>query len=453
VATSPIQQAYAVAPLEEPIEPPMLAPLLDDLTAAFRRFVVFHPVAAEPVSHLYSVVALWAAHTHVFQAFETTPYLHIFSPTKGSGKTLLLEVLAEVVAAPWMFASVTAAALTRRIDGEHPTVLYDEVDALDKETGDILRGIFNSGYKASGQRTVARAVGSAVTWDNLSTFCPKAFSGIGSGALWETVKDRSLTVAMKKKTKSERVERGRRRYLMLAFHPLRDSLTKWAQQAPIREQLAQAEPLLPDQLSDREQDCVEPLVAIADMAGGHWPETVRAAAIAMSAARVEDPGLNELLLGDIRGVFSDHEKAQAGPKNIFTVALLQALNTKEERPWGHISRSGLGLTTQGLAGRLKDFKIIPHSIRAGPETGKGYRREDFADAWARYLPALEGGTTSHNVTTPSLPSAEQIDSVTPEPSENPGSRPLPASDGVTAEAAPQGADEVTKRYSPIREES
>ena len=58
----------------------------------------------------------------------------------------------------------------------------------------------------------------------------------------------------------------------------------------IGDQLKDAEPSLPDELNDRQQDVIEPLFAIADVAGGVWPEAVRRAAIELfgsQAARSE----------------------------------------------------------------------------------------------------------------------------------------------------------------------
>ena len=64
----------------------MSAILLDDVARFVRRFVVLTEAQAD-------TLALWVAHTHAFEAAETTPYLAITSAEKRSGKTRLLEVL------------------------------------------------------------------------------------------------------------------------------------------------------------------------------------------------------------------------------------------------------------------------------------------------------------------------------------------------------------------------
>src|SRR3981189_736179 len=62
-----------------------LSPLLDSISEFLRRYIVF-PRPEQPVA-----IALWVAHTWLIDAFEYTPYLHVLSPEKQCGKTLLLE--------------------------------------------------------------------------------------------------------------------------------------------------------------------------------------------------------------------------------------------------------------------------------------------------------------------------------------------------------------------------
>ena len=71
-----------------------LADLLDELVEFLREYVVMSLAQA-------IAVALWAAHTHELDAFETTPFLSVNSPEKRCGKTRLLDTLELVVARPW----------------------------------------------------------------------------------------------------------------------------------------------------------------------------------------------------------------------------------------------------------------------------------------------------------------------------------------------------------------
>src|SRR5688500_4179534 len=103
--------------------PEAIAGTLDSLVLYVRRFM------AMPPAQVHAVV-LWAAHTHVFQAFETTPFLAVTSPQKRCGKSRLLDVLELVVACPWRTVMPSEAVLFRKINAQRPTLMLDETDAI-----------------------------------------------------------------------------------------------------------------------------------------------------------------------------------------------------------------------------------------------------------------------------------------------------------------------------------
>ena len=82
--------------------------------------------------------------------------------------------------------------------------------------------------------------------------------------------------------------------------------------------------MLPKGIEDRDADVWEPLLAVAELAGGHWPERARVAAVAAVAAdgvkTTPSPGIE--LLADIKAVF-DQLQVEA----IFTTNLLAELAT------------------------------------------------------------------------------------------------------------------------------
>ena len=361
-------------------EPVDLAALLHDVRAMITKYVVLSP-------HQADAITLWTAHSHAFDAAEATPYLAITSPEKRSGKTRLLEVLELVVRRPWLTGRTSAAALPRKVDKEQPTLLLDESDAAfkgDKEYAQALRGVLNSGHRRGGSATVCIGQGASIDFRNFSTFNPKAIAGIGN--LPDTVADRSIPIILKRRASNEPVERFRRREAIAQATPLRDALARWA--AGAVSELRDARPDIPDALDDRAADGLEPLLAIADLAGGEWPERARRAALALSAGEVhEDDSIGVRLLADIRIVFEE-----IGPDRASSSVLLERLWGIEEAPWGEWY--GRPLTARGLAKLLKPFGIRPRTVRSGPETAKGYAVEDFADAWRRYAPPLSV-TASH----------------------------------------------------------
>ena len=146
--------------------------------------------------------------------------------------------------------------------------------------------------------------------------------------------------------------------------------------------LATAEPDLPDELDDRAQDIMEPLLAIADEAGGGWSERARKAAVTflMSEDREDGESLGVRLLRDVRAVF-----AEIGADRLPTGELLDSLAGMDEAPWG--SLQGAALEARALVLFLKPYGIKPEKLREGESTFRGYRRASFEDAWARYIPA------------------------------------------------------------------
>ena len=76
----------------------------------------------------------------------------------------------------------------------------------------------------------------------------------------------------------------------------------------------------------------------------------------------------------------------------------------EGRPWAEYSR-GKSLSPRGLARLLKDFSIVPGTIRlASGSTPKGYKRDAFVPHWERYgmgLPEAPIRSIRHNATTKS----------------------------------------------------
>jgi hypothetical protein len=119
--TEAVAEATAEATAEAAPSPAVMdvATLLDDTARYLRRFVVMSDQQS-------ATVALWVAHTHTFLSSEATPYLHVTAATKRAGKTLLLEILEPLAAKPWLTGRTTAAALTRKIDAQKPTLLLDE---------------------------------------------------------------------------------------------------------------------------------------------------------------------------------------------------------------------------------------------------------------------------------------------------------------------------------------
>ncbi len=357
---------------------------LSILSEMVRRFIALTVAEAD-------AIALWIVHTHAFGAAQTTPYLAITSAEKRCGKSRLLELLELLVAGPWLTSSVSAAVLYRTIHETHPTLLLDESDATfngNREFGEALRGVLNSGHRFGGKASRCEPVGKNFVRRDFDTFCPKAIAGIGK--LPDTVADRSIPIRLRRKPPGTEVARFRRREVEPEAAELRSLISAWAEER--LDALTEMRPELPESLSDRQQDGAEPLLAIADAAGCEWSDRARAALVELlTGAVAEDQSERVRLLADIRDVFNS-----TGRDKLSTNGLLGKLTQDETLPWGEFS-NGRPLTAIGLARLLKPFGICPGTIRLKNETAKGYLRENFADAWRRYLPS------PHSAVTPSQP--------------------------------------------------
>jgi hypothetical protein len=365
------------APLSELKKAPDGTEVLEGLIGFIRRYVALNEYQA-------LLIALWVIHTHAFRAADTTAYLSIHSAEKRSGKTRLLEVLFLLVARAWLTGRVTAAVLVRKVAAETPALLLDESDAAfkgDREYAETLRGVLNAGFRLGGVASLCVGQGANLTYKDFPVFSPKAIAGIGR--LPDTVADRSIPVELQRRRPSERVERFRLRKVGPEALPIQHDVRAWVQAH--LDSLSAAEPDLPEELDDRAQDIMEPLLAIADEMGGEWPERSRRAAVALLTGeeREDAESLGVRLLRDIRDVFDD-ESSDRLP----TGKLLEALHMMEEAPWG--SLRGEALDARGLARLLKPYSVKPEKLREGEGTFRGYRRGSFEDAWVRYLPATLG---------------------------------------------------------------
>jgi hypothetical protein len=83
-------------------------------------------------------------------------------------------------------------------------------------------------------------------------FCPKVLADIETGSLPETVLDRGILIRMHRRRADESIERLRYSCGQAETQDLRDTLAIWGES--VVELLRDAEPELPDELSDRQAD-------------------------------------------------------------------------------------------------------------------------------------------------------------------------------------------------------
>ncbi|QSY50494.1 DUF3631 domain-containing protein [Streptomyces griseocarneus] len=353
--------------------------VLSDLRAQFRRYVVL------PNEDALTAVTLWVAATHLQTAWQHAPRLAVVGPAKRCGKSRLLDVVTETVHDPLITVNASPAAVFRSITENPPTLLVDEADTLFgsakvAEKNEEMRGLLNAGHQRN--RPTLRVSGPNHEVSKFPTFAMAALAGIGD--LPDTIMDRSVVIRMRRRRPGEKVAEFRTVRDTPALHALRDRLMAWL--APLHATAMDLTPPMP--VEDRAADTWEPLIAVADLAGGPWPEAARAACLAMTKHEAEqdqdNSALNIRLLADIRRVFA----AEGNPAIIRTSRLIDSLNEDAESPWPGYSDKGL--TARGLQLLLKDYGIGSANRRfPDGHQAKGFTRLQFTDAWARYCPDPE----------------------------------------------------------------
>jgi hypothetical protein len=358
--------------------------VLDDVAAFTAQFSSF------PTEHCAPALALWYAHTHIADRLHVTPRLILSSAEPGSGKTRVLEVAQYLVAAPEMTISATTAALLRLVAQGPITILFDEVDTIFRAGssghGEALRGLLNAGYKRTA--TVARVGNGCV--QRLPAYAPAALAGI-AGNMPATITSRAITIHMRRRKVNESVQPFRERAVVKQARPIRDALATWV--CSVVDQISRAEPEMPEGVVDRSAEIWEPLLAIADAAGGHWPETARRCCthfVVEAGPQITSLGVQ--LLADICGIY-----AARSVDRMASTELLAVLTELDESPWANLH--GRPLDARRLAKEVSRYGVGPVTFDINGDKAKGYvtyettgkqAQVGLTDAWSRYLPAPTG---------------------------------------------------------------
>lgn len=321
-------------------------------------------------------VVLWVFFAHAHDCFTTSPLLAVTSATMREGKTRLLEVVQGLVPNPLSASNSTPAGIFRAIEREKVTLAVDEAETFVQRNPE-LRGILNSSFNR-GSAYVLRADGRHSTW------APIAIALIGE--LPPTLKDRGIGIRTRRKLPSEAVE-----FLRLdepRFAELKAGAAAWA--ARKSEALSDAEPEVPKGLNDRQADAWRPLLAIADLLGGHWPRSAREAAVAISkeSFTTEDEDLLPAFISDVEQVFVDKNVGR-----IATRELVQALLALPERPWVTANQGG-PINERYVASVLRRFGVKPAEWQVGPrghrQHQRGYVEMDLSPIFIRYSSGTPG---------------------------------------------------------------
>ena len=324
---------------------------------------------------------------------KSATYIGVVSPEKRCGKTTLLELLALLSNRSLTASNISPSALFRVIEQTKPTLLIDEADTF-LQGRDEMAGILNAGYRKGNSYVVrvaerkSRAAhtpregkngdscnsslhvpefgewtsegpdGSpgATEFAQYSCWCPKVMAAIGR--LPDTLADRCIVITMQRKMPGEKCERMRE----LNAEDYRKRCAEFVREHSAA--IAQARPETPSGLNDRAADIWEPLLAIADLAGGEWPQLARQAAQQLSASD-DEITLVGYFLKDIRTLMLNSKVDRVLSRDIIRV-----MNPMHDRPWEDLRR-GREINEWWLGWQMRELGIRPRMMRAGDAQGRG----------------------------------------------------------------------------------
>lgn len=350
------------------------AQILDEVLDTLRQFVVFQN------DHDAVACALHIAATHSQTAWEHATRLVLKSPQKRCGKSRAMDIHSSLSHRVLLTTNISVAALVHSItENDPPTVYLDEADTVfGAKTGtdhEDLRGILNAGFGR--ERPYMRYDPRGNVVESLPTFCMAVLAGIGD--MPDTIEDRAVVIKLRRRGAGEYVRPYRIRRDRPQLAMLRDKLHLWVQ--TVSGALTEAEPDMP--VDDRDADKWEPLIAVADAAGGRWPGLSRWACATVCGTSDDGAELDDgvRLLRDIFVVFN-------GDERLTTEELIQRLRMLPEGGWGIGDYQVKGLKPISLAALLRPYGISSKTLRIDKRTPKGFEQSQFTEAWARYCASL-----------------------------------------------------------------
>jgi putative DNA primase/helicase len=342
------------------------AELLNDIAAFYERFVVL------PLNAAY-VLAVWCLQTWCYERFDFAAIIAIWSPEHECGKGRVLDVTEKIVRRPFRTSNTSVAVLYHVISKGNLTVLVDELDSISDEQRDAICNIFKGGFQSNGTaHRMTERNGEQVEIE-FRTFCPKMIATITLDKLDKPTRSRTIGIRMQRKPRSQKVEKFRR----VDGTVLQRKCMRWAQDNT--EAISHVPPMNVDECAtDRQEDVWEPLVAVAQVAGGVWEKRIRLAARQLTG---NSDGASETVAHRLLAAFQSFF-AEDGDR-ADTKTIIVKLNEAED--FSDVNY-GRGLTPQYVAKLLKPYGIEPrvHKMKDG-KPARGYSREDCEQAFTTYL--------------------------------------------------------------------
>jgi hypothetical protein len=298
----------------------------DYVLNAVRNFIA--TIQWAPDEYLDAMTLILAV-THVKDLFATVPYVLVTSDKPKVGKTTLSKNIPLLLAdRTWQVGrNTTSQALRDKfLDREPPvSVIFDDIGKIFGGSG--RQGLTNpvydlavKGYENTGTISVSRN-GSSV---DAPAFIIAFMNGLGN-AVPEDLATRCIQFKLKPKPARIRMRNALSASVKKDAESLKLNLHRWAsgQRGKIREYMKNDVLYVHPLLTDRVMQLWGPLFAVADAAGGTWPQRCLAAFLSMALDEDSRPPVlaEDQLLLDSAKVILAHNPATL----IFTADLVAQL--------------------------------------------------------------------------------------------------------------------------------
>ena len=346
-------------------EPEPIGDVLTDVEAHLRRYLGLVQDSD------YRVLALWTAAAHLAPSLDFMPYLLVTAATPGAGKTTVLEHLGRLSPsgdeAPSTSQPTRAYLVRVRAGRPLAMLLLDEVQRTLVQTrsgADLqpIHAVLNAAYRRGGMAEILEEVqqtDGTRSWEVVrhAVYGPIAMAGIAA-RLPEDVRSRCLQIAMVRRS-------GLEPSIPHEVEPIAAELRSrlLASTAAIRETVRTAPwPSTIDRASwGRPSELLYPLAVLADLAGGDWPETIRALQQAQADAAADgvDDSPAARLIRDAHRVWRE------GADAMTSTELSRALASRYPESWGSAGRYHSDLTPRTLGRMLRDAGVRSHHAETG----------------------------------------------------------------------------------------
>ena len=339
--------------------------ILDEIVTAIRKYLYILEQDA-------LLLTLWCAHANIFRASKVTPRMIITAGSKECGKSVALTIAKTIVSDSFRCDDMTPASFFRLSEDGDKAFFIDEVDSWVKGEGrSVFMTHLKSGFQKGGSFIRVEGDGQRRKPRRFRTHSAVLLAGIGlESTLDPPVIDRSHVIHMRKAVKGDLEVRFDERKHLYGFKELGSKLLRWCLDNSVA--IENSEPTLPGHLINRKADLWEPLFAIAEVAGGSFPQ--RLARIVNEQPPERDESTAASLLRDIRRIHDSGCFNETGIRSEqLAEELARLIDSDNYRPWArfHARKGFHDEDDTRIKGRDLNSLLKPYGIST-----KTYRLHD-----------------------------------------------------------------------------